>query len=441
MDTLYKIMNIRRGEFAALGWAFGYFFCVLSSYYILRPIRDEMGIQGGVENLQWLFTATFIVMLMAVPLFGTAVARLPRDRLIPAVYLFFIVTIYLFFVFLHFEVGMSWAARAFFVWISVFNLFVVSIFWSFMVDVFSNEQAKRLFGVIAAGGSAGAIAGPALTVTLINWVGLANLLLVSIVFLCGALVCVARLAAWRRHAAKTDDGPRNSGKAAPIGGQALAGLVHAFRVPYLRGIAVYIVLYTAVSTFLYFTQANVVRDAFAEPEQRTTFFASIDLIVNGLTVLVQLFFTGRIVTRLGMAVALTTLPLLMMVGLLVLGSSPVLAVLALVQVTRRVVNYALTRPAREVLYTVVVPEDKYKTKNVTDTLVYRGGDALSAWLYAGLAAVGLSIGNILIAALPIALTWMISGWWLARRHDSMASTATVDDAEPITERQNRDSPL
>ena len=437
MDNFYKLMKVRRGEVAALGWAFGYFFCVLSSYYILRPIRDEMGIQGGVENLQWLFTATFLVMLVAVPLFGAAVARIPRDRLIPVVYAFFIAAIFLFFVLLRLQLGMTWVARAFFVWISVFNLFIVSVFWSFMVDIFSNEQAKRLFGVIAAGGSAGAIAGPALTVAVIGWVGLANLLLVSMALLCAALICVARLAAWRGRSADAANRSRAAHNAAPIGGGPLAGLAHVLRVPYLRGIAVYIVLYTAVATVLYFTQAQLVRDAFAGPEQRTTFFAGIDLIVNVMTVLIQLLVTGRIISRLGIAAALMALPISMVVGLVILGGSPALGVLAFVQVVRRVANYALARPAREVLYTVVTPEDKYKTKNVTDTLVYRGGDALSAWLYTGLAAVGLGIGSIVLVALPIAFAWTMTGWWLARRHDTLAGESVRDVDRPV-ESDDRD---
>ncbi len=412
---IYRILKVRPGELAALVWAFSYFFCVLCSYYILRPIRDEMGIQGGVENLQWLFTATFVAMLVTVPLFGMAVARVPRRRLIPAVYGFFMVTIFVFFVLLHAELDMAWVARAFFVWISVFNLFIVSVFWSFMVDVFSNEQAKRLFGVIAAGGSTGAIAGPALTITAIDWLGLANLLLVSLALLGAALVCVARLAAWREALGE----PRRA-RATPIGGSPLAGLAHVVRSPYLRGIAMYIVLYTAVATVLYFTQAQVVRDAFAVPEQRTTFFASIDLAVNVMTVLLQLLVTGRLMSYFGVTAALIALPLLMLVGLTLLGVSPVLWMMAMVQIARRVGNYALARPAREVLYTVVTPEDKYKTKNVTDTVVYRGGDALSAWLYTGLAALGLSIGNIALVALPIAVVWTITGWWLARRHDALA---------------------
>ncbi len=421
MSKIIAMMNVRQGEAVALAWGFMYFFCVLCSYYILRPIRDEMGIQGGVENLQWLFSATFVAMLVAVPLFGTVVQRLPRTRLIPFVYAFFIATLLLFFVLMRVEWRMDWVARAFFVWISVFNLFVVSIFWSFMADVFSNEQAKRLFGVVAAGGSAGAVAGPALTVLLVNWAGVANLLLASTGLLCVAVLCAVRLTDWRDRNESARADRADAETVTPIGGHPWAGLVHVLRVPYLRGIALYIVAYTAVATFLYFIQAHVVRDAFDLPENRTAFFAGIDLAVNGLTVLVQLFLTGWVVTRLGMTAALIVLPLSMLVGLAALSMVPILGVIAIVQVFRRVLNYALARPAREVLYTLVDTEDKYKTKNVTDTLVYRGGDAASAWLYAGLAALGMSIAHIAVVGLPIVLVWAWVGRWLARRHDATAA--------------------
>lgn len=268
MNILAQATGIHHAERSAVGWAFAYFFCLLCGYYILRSVRDEMGIQGGVENLQWVFTGTFLVMLAAVPAFGTAVARIPRARLIPVVYGFFIANILVFYLLLEATDNTRPIAGAFFIWTSVFNLFVVSVFWSFMADIFSNPQAKRLFGIIAAGGSAGALAGPSLTIGAVDLVGLPNLLLCSVAFLMGALVCVFRLNAWQ-HTQGGECEPdvaegRGSANAA-IGGSAFAGFFNVLRSPFLSGIGAYIILSTTVATFLYFTQAYLVRDTWSDP--------------------------------------------------------------------------------------------------------------------------------------------------------------------------------
>jgi AAA family ATP:ADP antiporter len=404
------MVAVEPGEISATLLAFAYFFCLLCAYYILRPVRDEMGIQGGVENLQWVFTATFVAMLAAVPVFGAAAARLPRRRLVPLVYVFFILNLVIFYLLLRGGVATGWVARAFFVWLSVFNLFVVSVFWSFMADIFDNAQARRLFGFIAAGGSAGAVAGPSLTAALAPVAGPVNLLLVSAAFLLAALACVIGLG---RTAARS--GPAAGGEA--VGGTVLGGVRKVLRSPYLLGICAYIVLYTTLSTFLYFEQARIVRDAFTDPARRTAVFAWMDLAVNVLTITTQVLATGRLVAWMGVAATLALVPALVAAGFLLLGTWPTLAVLIGFQVVRRAGNYAIARPAREMLFTVVGREEKYKSKNFIDTVVYRGGDAVSGWVFTGLSAIGFGLSAIAYTAVPVAALWGVTGWLLGRAQE------------------------
>jgi AAA family ATP:ADP antiporter len=400
---LRRVVNVRQKEVAPLSWAFLYFFSLLCSYYIVRPMRDEMGIAGGVDNLQWLFTGTFIAMLAVVPLFGWVSSRFERQRFLPAIYGFFIVNLLLFFVLFRSGLTHAWVARAFFIWTSVFNLCVVSVFWSFMADIFSNLQARRLFGFIAAGGTAGAICGPLLATLLVLPLGPANLLPVSAGLLGIAVFCIHRLGEW--HAGIAKGNQATPVKTPVIGGQVLAGVQLVLRSPYLLGICLLMLLFTTLATFLYFQQAQIVHDSFADPAQRTAVFAAMDLAVNILTLVFQVLLTGRLVQWLGLGWTLALLPLLLAAGFLALGLSPVLVVLVVVQVLRRAGNYAIMRPAREMLYVVLGREEKYKAKNFIDTVVYRGGDAISAWVYAGLRALGLSLSAIAFIAVPLALFW------------------------------------
>jgi len=412
---IQALSQIQANEMWSLAWSFLYFFSLLCSYYILRPVRDEMGIQGGVENLQWVFSGTFLVMLAAVPLYGWAVSRLPRQRLLPAVYLFFIINLLVFYLLISLGIAPEETARTFFIWISVFNLFVVSVFWSFMVDLFSNAQARRLFGFIAAGGSAGAVTGPALTTVLAPILGPADLLLISAAFLVVALLCIGRLLAW----SSSRTGMVKQVKTGGTGGSLWAGLRQVLASRYLLGICLYILLYTTLSTFLYFEQAHIIKNAFDDPGQRTGFFAAIDLAVNTLTILVQIFLTARLVAWLGVGGVLALIPLGVAAGLVALGAFPGLVALVGVQVLRRAGNYAVSRPAREMLFTVVEREERYKAKNVIDTLVYRGGDAASAWLYTGLAALGMGLSAIAFIGVPLALLWAYNGLLLGRRQEQL----------------------
>ena len=412
-----RIGSVRPGEGRALAWSFAYFFCLLAGYYVLRPLRDEMGVAGGVRNLQWLFTATFLTMLAAVPLYGALVARLPRRRFIPAVYHFFAANIAIFWLLLTFDVERVTVARVFFVWISVFNLFAVSVFWSFMADLFSSEQGKRLFAVIAAGGSAGALAGPALTVWLAVPLGPANLLIIAALLLEAAVLCVKRL-----ESASSQPEKESGQKAEPatLGGGWLAGIAMLLRSPYLAGIALWVTLLSVAGTFLYFQQANIIAAASDDPAVRTRMFASIDLAVGLLTVAVQFFATGKLIERFGIGAAAAFLPFVFAAGFAALAAAPVLAVVVAFQALQRTANFAISNPAREVLFTVLAREEKYKAKNVIDVVVFRGADAVGGWLFAALRSLGMELRSISLAAIPLAAIWFAIALALGRAQERKA---------------------
>ncbi|MBI2295553.1 MAG: MFS transporter [Betaproteobacteria bacterium] len=416
---MLRTVDVRTHEWPALAWSFVYFFCLLCGYYVLRPVRDEMGIAGGIANLPWMFTGTFVAMLAAVPLFGWVTARYPRRVMLPAVYGFFIVNLLLFFLLMKNAAAPAGVAQAFFIWVSVFNLFVVSVFWSFMVDLFTNEQGKRLFGMIAAGGSAGALTGPALTAALAVPLGVPNLLLVSALFLGVAVICIQRLLAWDTQPEARLNVERTSSDAA-IGGSIWAGIRSVLGSGYLLGVCLYIVLFSLLFTFLYFEQARIVAASIASGAERTRLFAFIDLAVNLLALLLQVALTGRLLAWLGVAGTLALLPALSVLGFAVLGAFPLLAVIVAFQIVRRAGEYAIAKPARELLFAVLDRERKYKAKNFIDTVVFRGGDAASGWLLAGLKVLGLGVVALAAAAVPVALAWAALSWLLGRRQEALA---------------------
>jgi AAA family ATP:ADP antiporter len=384
----------------------------------MRPIREQMGVAGGVNNLQWLFTATLAGLLLLNVPFAYLVKTLPRTRFIPITYRFFAANILLFAAVLHFADAAHsvWIGRAFFVWISIFNLFVVSVFWALVVDVFNSEQGKRLFGFIAAAATIGAICGSSITASLARHVPVELLLVGAALLLEVAVLAVrglSRLSA-ALHARPDEHGER------PIGGNLLAGITHPFKSAYLANISLFILLFAITSTFLYFQQAAVVRDNFHDRASQTAFFAQIDLAVNVLTLIVQLFFTGRIVGLLGIGVTLMALPLLTMFGFTTLALMPAVSTLVVFQVLRRSSDYAVARPTREVLYTVLPREDRYKAKNFIDTVVYRAGDQIGAWSYALVAMLGFGHGALAGIAVALAALWLVNAWWLGRRQDAMA---------------------
>jgi ATP:ADP antiporter, AAA family len=430
---LARIVSLRPGEGRALGWSFAYFFCLIAGYYILRPLRDEMGIAGGVRNLPWLFTATLIVMLAVVPVFGALVARLPRKRFIPVVYHFFVANIAIFWLLLTYDVGRVYVARVFFVWISVFNLFAVSVFWSFMSDLYRPEQSKRLFGFIAAGGSAGALLGPAVAVGLAVPLGPANLLILAALLLEAAVFCALRLE-WVVGRFRSDTAPpptdasgdpssRANGSDAVLGGSWIAGIGMVLRSPYLAGIALWVALLSLAGTFLYFMQANIVAAASDDPAVRTRIFATIDLAVGVLTILIQLLATGKLIRRFGAGPAAGLLPLVFGLGFLALWLTPMLWVVIAFQALQRTANFAISNPAREALFTVLAREEKYKAKNVIDLVVFRGGDALSGWLFAALRGAGLDLGMISLLTVPVTAGWLALALALGRNHERRSAVS------------------
>ncbi|HSB18684.1 MAG TPA: MFS transporter [Anaeromyxobacteraceae bacterium] len=414
---LGRLVAVRPGERTALFWSFAYFFSLLSGYYLLRPVREEMGIRGGVENLPWAFTATFASMLVAVPLFSWLVARVPRARAIPIVYRFFLVHLLVFWILLRSGAGHGLVARAFFVWVSVYNLFVVSVFWAYMADVWESSQAKRLFGFVAAGGSAGALLGPLLAAGLVRPLGVPALLLVSAGLLEVAARCAGRLGRWARQAR-----PGDAGAGAALGGGPFAGVAEVLRSRYLAALAAQMLLFTASGTILYFQQARLVSSLLHDSAARTRLFAGIDLAVNLASLLTQSLLTGTVLTRLGLGFALAIHPVLAASGLLAIAAWPSLALVTGVQALRRAVHYGLERPAREALYTVVPREEKYKAKSFIDTVVYRGGDALSAWTWTGISALGPGLAGAALAATPLAVAWLLVARYLHRRHAALETT-------------------
>ena len=385
-------------ELPALAWAFAYFFLLLASYYILRPVRDALAVDAGRQSVQWLFTATFIAMLALVPVFGWLCARLPRAKLLPIVYGFFAFNLLMF--------AFSMEANLFFVWLSVFNLFVVSVFWSFMSDLFDAAQAARLYGAIAAGGSCGAIAGPLVAASAVGFLGVSGLLLVSAALLAATIVCIAMLARWARaHPRQGEPAPD-----AAIGGTILDGVRSALSSPFLLGICGYLLCYTVLSTALYFEQIEIVAAAVPDPLERTRLFASVDLAVNALTLLIQIFAFSRLAGALGAGWMLALMPLVSLAGFVWLGLAPVLPVLIAFGATRRVGEFAISKPAREALFTVVPRAERYKAKNFIDTVVYRGGDALSGWALAGLSAFFAAGLSVVWAAIAFYLGARMKSW-------------------------------
>ncbi len=407
-------LGIREDELGPAACGFAFFFFLFCGYFMLRPIRETMGIQAGVDQLQWLFTATFVAMLAVAPLFGWLSARVPRATLVSWVYAVFALAMAGFGAVLHLLPGSAWAARVFYVWLSVFNLFVVSIAWSLMADVFRMESAKRLFALIAAGASAGGLCGPLLGGLLAGALGPAGLLLLSALLLAATLPLKARLLRWRaadRQETANDDMRR------PIEGSILAGLSGVFRSRYLMGISLLVILLATLNTFLYMEQARLVADAFPDTAQRIRVFSMLDFAVQSLSLLSQVFVTGRVAARLGLRFLLAAVPLAMAAGFLVLAAYPVFGVLAAVMIARRVGEYALIRPGREMLFTTVPPEDKYKTKNVIDTVVYRAGDAASGWVKAGVDMLGHGAALVALLGAAFALGAAAVGYALGRRAD------------------------
>ena len=405
-------------ELRGLLWGTAYGFLIMFSYYILRAVRDEIS-SADRGNLQILWTAVFLVMLLAVPLYSWIASRWSRGVFVPLANRFFIACLAAFWLSLVLlpETARPWIDRVFYVWTSVFALFVVTIFWGFMADCFDNSQGKRLFAFIAVGSSFGGMLGSTVTAALATWLPTFSLMLIACVPLEMASWCAGVL-----HRRFGTGNVRTAGEAGrAISGSAWSGMKAVFASRYLLGIAAFIALMTFVSTMLYFQQAHLVAEAFSDRGERTAFFAKVDLAVNVLTVLLQVYVTARIVRWLGVGLTLALVPMAMTLGFLALGLYPTLAILVAVQIVYRAGRYGLTKPAREILWTVLSREDKYKAKPFLDAAVYRGGDLVSGWIYAGLAALGLTVGAIALVAAPVAGLWVMLGLKLGRHEEVLAA--------------------
>jgi ATP:ADP antiporter, AAA family len=420
LSRIGRLVPATPQERLAALWSFAYFFTLLAGYYVLRPLRDQMGIAGGVKALPWTFTATFVTLLVAQPIYGELVAKLPRTRFIPIVYHFFAFNLAVFWLLLHLGIATVIVARVFFVWVSVFNLFAVAVFWSLMADVFNSEQSKRLFGFIGAGGTAGGLLGPVITIGLSVPLGPANLLIAAIVFLELAVFCVHRLEG-------TLEAPRDSRPNEDrIGGSAFAAVPELIRSGYLFGVGAWVSLLSFGATILYFTQANVVATSVHGAGAQTRIFATIDLAVGLLTLATQTFATERLLRRFGVGAAAASLPIVYVVGFAVLGLTPSLVVVLVFQVLQRWTNFAIANPARQVLFTVVSRAEKYKAKNLIDVVIYRGSDALYGWVFDSLQAVGLKLGAIALCALPVMAGWLVLSMVLGRTQTRRAERLALE---------------
>lgn len=406
---LQKVVAVQPEELPAVGWCWVYAFALLAANYILTPIRDQMGVAGGVRNLPWLFVGTLAgTILLNVP-FGWLVKKLPRSRFIPLTYRFFAVVLLLFGVAMHFATKEQsvWVGRLFFIWVSVTNLFAISVFWQLNVDLFSPAQGKRLFGFIAAGATIGAIVGSAYISIVAKTVSPVWLLISAAVLFEVAVFCAGRLG---RLSPALHHLPTAAGEERPVGGGVLSGIYHAVRSPYLLGVGLFLLLYSVTSTFVYSQQAAIVAHGLSDRAAQTVFFSNVNFGVNTVALVLQLFFTGRIVLTLGVALALAILPVITMGGFAALAMTPTLAVIGVFQVVRRGVEYAVTRPAREVIYTVVSREDRFKSKGFIDTFVYRLGDQVGIWSSTLFTSLGGSMASL--AAIGIALVWLVTALWL-----------------------------
>jgi ATP:ADP antiporter, AAA family len=417
-----RITKATGDELPAALWSFVYFFTLLASYYVLRPIRDEMAIQIGVKNLPSLFTYVFVTMLALVPIFGWLTSAVPRRKLLPWLYAFFVLNLFGFYAVMQAGEQSLGVAHVFYIWASVFNLFAVSVFWSFMADCFKTDQAKRLYGFIAAGGTLGALAGPLLTSQLVQVLGAKNMMLVSAALLSVSIVAIFRIKAWlntRPVSASISTSNAGQNSDATLKGGLLSGIVDIAKSPYLMGICLFLFCFALLSTFLYSQQTLLVPAAITNSADRIQFLSYVDLAVNVLTLLIQVFAFGTLIQRLGILPLLVAMPLVSVLGFAALALFPGLWVLVVFGVIRRAGEYAVSKPARETLFNVLPPDQKYKAKNVIDTLVHRTGDTASIWLFDGLKKAGMSISTMTWLAVPVAVLWFVVSWYLGKAAGKM----------------------
>lgn len=420
----YKLLRVERREAGGVMPALLLFFLLFTGYFMLRPVRETMGIVGGVDNLQWLFTATFVATLACMPLFGWLAGRVSRRQILPWTYAFFASHLVVFAIGFWIAPEHIWLARLFYVWLSVFNLITISVAWSQLADLFPLQDAKRLFGLIAAGASAGGLFGPILGIALVGLIGYGGMILLSMLLLLGAAVAGNAVQRWRDHYPAPE--AQVSTRHIALGGSPFAGATTVMKSPFLIGIAAFVVLLASVNTFLYLEQARLIEMHFPDRTQQTQVFGLIDAIVQVLAILTQVFLTGRLAQQLGLRVLLTLVPIIVAAGFLCLAFSPIFAVFAVVMVVRRAGEYALVRPGREMLFTRVSNESKFKAKHFIDSTVYRGADAVSAWIKAGVDLIGQHPAVAAVFGAAIALVWAAAGSSLARQAEAGENDLDLD---------------
>jgi ATP:ADP antiporter, AAA family len=432
--ALQRVMNLRQHELAPVFMAAFYFFCLLTALMLLRPAREALGMQRGIEAIRWLFTGTLVITLFVNPVFGWLVSRFRKMAFISMTYLFFVANLLAFYGLLVFSpeaIGQT-TGQVFYVWMSVFNLFITMVFWALMADRFSYEQSKRVFGLVAVGGTLGAIVGSSIAALFAQRLGTPALLLIAAAFLAAALAAafaVNRLtSAWQ----PADDDTLAGGAedTGIIGGSAWRGFRAVLGSPYLMAASAYIVILAVLVTFIYFTRLQMVAALADGVDLRTGIFAQIDLATQGATLVLQAAIAGHVMKRLGVAVALTIAPVTVALGFIGLAIAGTLAALVVFEATFKAVQRAIMRPARETLFTVVSQEDKYKAKAFTDTFVYRGGDVVGAQTEGLLGRLGMGLAGLAVVAVPLALVWAAVGVWLARAQQRMAADRRVATYEP-----------
>ena len=408
--------KIESNELTATLLSFTFVFVLMTAYFILRPVRDSLSSDWTDEQLSWLWTSTFFVSVIAVSIYGAVISRIRMRVIVPSMYAFFAIS------FVGFNIAgrtlgdNDLVNRAYYVWLSVFSLYHLSVFWTFMSGLYNKEQAKRLFAIIAMGATAGAIAGPAIAALFADRIGNLNLLLIAAVLLMLPLAIIGRLEQLRISDLGNEDAQTDLAGGRELSANPFSGFKTFASNPYLLAIGLFILLYVVMNTFIYFELRKMMGDF--DRETRTQIWAGIDLAVNSLTFVVGLFVTGRLATRVGMPTTLALIPVFMVGGWVVVALSPVLAVLAGLQIVRRAGNYAITRPGREMLFTAVDADTRYKAKPVIDVVVYRGGDMVTAWFYTALTT-GLAMGTAGVAAMAavVAAIWAGAGIFLGRKYD------------------------
>ncbi|MEM9254062.1 MAG: MFS transporter [Pseudomonadota bacterium] len=411
---LSKACDIHPDETRATLASFTLVLMLMGSYYILRPLRDAMASEWTDAEVSWLWTLTFLFSFLFVSLYGAAVARVRFARLVPSVYAFFALSFVLFYLGTQTFGDRVLLDKSFYVWISLFSLFHISVFWSFMADTFSKPQSKRLFGFISAGASIGGITGPLLVRLLVADIGTDNLLLIAAALIVTTLPLVKWIQRLKLQELHNQTIHADRQDFEYIGGNPLAGFPDFLKSHYLIGIGLFIFLYTSIGSFVYFELKNLLADY--DRETRSQIWADMDLIVNSLTILLAAFATGRITKAFGVSVTLASVPVLICFGLLILAAAPLVPVIIAVQIARRAGNYAVTRPGREMLFTAVDRETRFKTKPVIDIVIYRGGDMLNAWAFTALTqGLGLGLGAVAAVGAGIAAVWAGVGIYLGRQ--------------------------